>query len=205
MCILGYKLLIRYPMRNANLFKNLFLVLLLLPFGILQSSAQEYISKDIPVIELSFFKGAVPENSDFASTTFIDYSYKFAIERSTRTNRVKVSLTMSVVPNSEKSFFDVSRVNKADIARLVDHEQGHIVIGFIIGKKVEDALNAVSYTAIIKKRSARIMKSFTPGLRRFSWSMIKKPGMGQIWRRKKGGMKRSACCRKRYSIVPQIR
>jgi predicted secreted Zn-dependent protease len=138
-------------MKKVNPLRNLFLVLLILPFVIAQSSAQDHISKDIPLIDLSFFKGAIPENSAFASTTFIDYSYKFAIERNTRTNQVKVRLNMTIVPNSEKSFFDVSRVDKGDIRRLINHEQGHIVIGFIIGKKVEDALNAVSYTANYKE------------------------------------------------------
>ena len=136
-------------------------VIMTLLFSFAQESyAQVRISADIPQIDLNFFKGEVPKNSAYASTTFIDYSYGFSIERNTRTNAVKVRVTMRITPNSEKSYFDQSRVNKANIDRLVNHEQGHIVLGFIIGKQVEDALNAASYTVNYKEEIRRNYQLF---------------------------------------------
>ncbi|MES2455625.1 MAG: DUF922 domain-containing protein [Bacteroidota bacterium] len=128
------------------------MVIISLLFSFAQKGyAQVRISADIPKIDLNFFKGEVPKNSAYASMTFIDYVYGFSIERNTRTNAVKARITMRITPNSDKSYFDRSRVNKADIDRLVNHEQGHVVLGFIIGKQVEDALNAASYTVNYKE------------------------------------------------------
>lgn len=116
-----------------------------------QVSGQSFITKDIIQIDLSFFQGSAPKNSPYASMTFIDYDYQFAVESNSRTGEVKVNLTVNIVPNSAKSYLDVSRVHKNDIDRLVNHEQGHIIIGFIIGKKVEDELNACCYTRNYKE------------------------------------------------------
>ncbi|HMI05001.1 MAG TPA: DUF922 domain-containing protein [Pedobacter sp.] len=116
-----------------------------------QVSGQNLITKDFMQIDLSFFQGSAPKNSPYASMTFIDYDYQFAVESNSRTGEVKVNLTVNIAPNSTKSYLDVSRVHKNDIDRLVNHEQGHIIIGFIIGKKVEDELNACRYTRNYKE------------------------------------------------------
>lgn len=124
------------------------------------TKAQDNVSKDIPQIDLSFFKGSAPEDSPYASMTFIDYDYQFAIERNTRTGEVKVKLTVNITPNSAKSYLDITRVNKNDIERLVNHENGHIILGFIIGKKVEDELNACRYTINYKEEIRANYKKF---------------------------------------------
>jgi predicted secreted Zn-dependent protease len=116
-----------------------------------QVSGQNFITKGINQIDLSFFQGSAPKNSPYASMTFIDYDYQFVVESNSRTDEVKVDVTVNITPNSAKSYLDVSRVHKNDIDRLVNHEQGHIIIGFIIGKKVEDELNACRYTRNYKE------------------------------------------------------
>ena len=127
-----------------------------------QVCGQNLITKDIVQIDLSFFQGSAPKNSPYASMTFIDYDYQFDVESNSRTGEVKVNLTVNIVPNSAKSYLDVSRVHKSDIDRLVNHEQGHVIIGFIIGKKVEDELNACRYTRNYKEEiRANYQKFYT--------------------------------------------
>lgn len=149
---LGCISLLYYLMRFFKAFRLLILsniVGLLLMAN--QVSGQDFSSKDILQIDLSFFQGSAPKNSPYASMTFIDYDYQFAVESDSRTGEVKVKLTVNITPNSTKSYLDVSRIHKNDIDRLVNHEQGHIIIGFIIGKKVEDELNACRYTRDYKE------------------------------------------------------
>lgn len=125
-----------------------------------ETNAQSYTPQDIPQIDLSFFKGSIPENTDYASMTFIDYSYRFAIEGNARTNEFKVNLALKVTPNSTKSYFDISRVKSEHVEQLLNHEQGHIVLGFIIGAKIEEALNACRYTKNYNKEIRANYKKF---------------------------------------------
>lgn len=124
------------------------------------SYAQRNISKDIPVIDISFFKGTVPNNASFASMTYIDYSYGFNIEGTRRSQDVKVRVALNITPNSSRSYLDRSRIKDENLDQLIAHEQGHIVIGFFIGKKVQDALNASHYTKNYKNEIKANYKRF---------------------------------------------
>ncbi|ETZ24131.1 DUF922 domain-containing protein [Pedobacter sp. V48] len=135
-------------------------VFILLLFAQSDSFAQSSIPKDIPVIDISFFKGPVPDNTSFASMTYIDYSYGFNIEGTRRSKDVKVKVALTITPNSSRSYLDRSRIKDENLDQLITHEQGHIVIGFFIGKKVQDALNASHYTKNYKNEIKANYKKF---------------------------------------------
>jgi len=142
----------------VSLLKRSVFILLLLAQA--HSFAQSNISKDIPVIDISFFKGPVPNNTSFASMTYIDYSYGFNIEGTRRSKDVKVKVALTISPNSSRSYLDRSRIKNENLDQLIAHEQGHIVIGFFIGKKVQDALNASHYTKNYKNEIKANYKKF---------------------------------------------
>ena len=135
-------------------------VFILLLFARADSFAQSSIPKDIPVIDIGFFKGPVPDNTSFASMTYIDYSYGFNIEGTRRSKDVKVKVALTITHNSSRSYLDISRIKDENLDQLIAHEQGHIVIGFFIGKKVQDALNASHYTKNYKNEIKANYKKF---------------------------------------------
>nr|WP_068890040.1 DUF922 domain-containing protein [Pedobacter panaciterrae] len=126
-------------------------VFILLLFAQVDSYAQGNTYKGIPIIDINFFKGPVPANTSFASMTYIDYSYGFNIESTRSFRDVKVKVTLNISPNSSRSYLDRSRIKDENLDQLIAHEQGHIVIGFVIGKQVQDALNASHYTKNYKE------------------------------------------------------
>ncbi|WP_316809837.1 DUF922 domain-containing protein [Pedobacter heparinus] len=136
-------------------FKHAFFLVLL--FLVINATGQGYF-KEIPVIDLGFFKGNVPKNAAFASMTYIDYDYDFQIQSNKQSTEVKVKVNIS--PNGARSYLDRKRVKEANIDQLVEHEQGHVIIGFIIGKQVEEALNASRYTRNYKQEINANYKKF---------------------------------------------
>lgn len=108
--------------------------------------AQEIEAMKIPKATLDFFRGHPKPDAEFASIAFINYRYYYQVDQQMDDGTVKLMVKVKVLPDSAKSYFDLSRVKEPYVANLLNHEQGHINIGYINGNRLRSALNLTVYS-----------------------------------------------------------
>jgi len=105
----------------------------------------------IPKATLDFFKGTAKPDAEFASMVFVGHRYFYNVDQQNADGSVRLAVRLKVVPDSTGSYFDKSRVAEPYVAYLLNHEQGHINIGYIIGNMLRSALNLTVYSSNYKE------------------------------------------------------
>ena len=113
--------------------------------------AQEIDEMKIPKATLDFFRGSPKPDAEFASVPFIYYRYYYQVDQQMDDGTVKLIVRVKVLPDSAKSYFDLSRVKESYVANLLNHEQGHINIAYINGNRLRSALNLTVYSLNYKQ------------------------------------------------------
>jgi len=144
------------------------LIRLLLVYLIIFSvplSAQHLRLHDIPNVTLEDFKAPVKADAPYPVYMNVRVYYRIDSVVKVSDNKFKLKVITKVEPDRQGSFFDRKKVPDHAIAGLLNHEKGHVVIGFICGNKITKQLSSKVYTS---NYVAEVRESFHPLLRNLS-------------------------------------
>ena len=122
-------------------------LIVLLVFCAGKSFSQLSDTENIPVLTFDFFKGVPKADSPYASVIFINHKYFYTVREQKDDGTVLLDVKINALPDSAMSFFDRSRVKDTEVEELVNHERGHLIIGYLIGNLLRKTLNAAIYTS----------------------------------------------------------
>ncbi|TDQ10310.1 DUF922 domain-containing protein [Pedobacter metabolipauper] len=119
-------------------------MLFLTPF---LASSQHLRPHDIPKVTLADFKASVKPNAPYP--VYINVRIYYRIDSVVKLSDLayKLKVITKVEQNTGGSFFDQVKVPRKEVDALLNHEQGHLLIGFIIGNKIEKLMSEFIYTA----------------------------------------------------------
>ena len=109
--------------------------------------AQNLSTKDIQDLKLEDFQAPVPVGASHPVFINVTTFYNFDSLVKVGDNKYTLRVKTSVDPNRKLSFFDQTRIRKDEVPHLLNHEKGHVIIGFIGANIIAKELNAKIYTA----------------------------------------------------------
>lgn len=136
---------------NINLHARMQLLIKVFLFAMLcipkNGDCQMMSIEDVPKIDLNFFRGAPPADEKYAAKVFTKAKYRYNAVKQPGTNEYKLNFKVTVTLDSARSYFTKTDAKTDIIQNLLKHEQGHVLIAFIICRRIEQELSNLSYSA----------------------------------------------------------
>ncbi|WP_285011027.1 energy transducer TonB [Pedobacter faecalis] len=106
---------------------------------------------DIANLTAEDYKGAAPESN--ARTAFTDVRIYYRLDSITTLadNKVKLSFITKVDQKKESSYLNRDKFSSPPFDKMISHEQGHLLIGFICANRAEKLFSSKVWSANYKE------------------------------------------------------
>ncbi|WP_256007509.1 DUF922 domain-containing protein [Pedobacter deserti] len=121
------------------------LLLFILAFSF-DAFSQHLKLEDIPQLKVEDFKGAPPADTKYWAYTGMKIPYRLDSIVKTGDGMVKLKFITKVDVNHAENYFDLERIPKRQVGKILNHEQGHVTIGFIVANQLETLLSSKTWT-----------------------------------------------------------
>jgi hypothetical protein len=111
------------------------------------ASAQHLRPHDIPQVRLSDFQASVKTGAPYPVYLNVRIFYRLDSVNITPENTYRLKVITMVVPYAPGSFFNVKQIDPKQIPQLLEHERGHLIVGYITANRIEKELSASIYSA----------------------------------------------------------
>jgi len=111
------------------------------------SSAQHLRPHDIPQLGLSDFQAPVKTDAPYPVYMNVRIFYRLDSIYITPEHTYRLKVITMVIPYAPGSFFDTKKVDAKQIPHLLEHERGHLIVGYITANRIEKELSALTYSA----------------------------------------------------------
>ena len=106
------------------------------------TKAQHLKVSDIPQLKVEDFKAKAPKDNPYWAYTSYKILYRLDSVIHIAHNKVKLKFITKVDVLNDHNYFNLEKIPADRISSVLNHEQGHVLIGFIIANKLEELLSA---------------------------------------------------------------
>lgn len=137
--------------------KNRIFLLIILNALCISIKAQHHRLKDVQTLTFTDYTAARPAGSPRPVYTNVRIYYRLDSVVEQGENDFKLKLITKVVANPGTSYFDRSGMSAQEIKIAQAHEQGHLLIGYIIANRLEGKISKMKYS---KKYAEEVKAAF---------------------------------------------